>query len=746
MPGARNLAVRILSAACLAVPLAGRAQNDPGLDGRRDRPPRPQVWSQWNQPPGAIYDPDQVNLPAPAPPAQGAATIVVAPGPRLPAQAFAPGPRPGGLYVDYGPRRPPEFVEFGDEFTRIVTEFVADQARKNRGAFVVKDDRDGSYHYLKLARVFRDRITRLSPTEVFGCVEFEGMGGTSGKYDLDFYLTNEAWAWKVSKLLIHKVDGQARFHYTSDHVAVALAAPAAPGSSAAPKPAAPAGLSAAAVFRSAGVLRADAPAQLVVTVSNAGPGPAYAVRLVPSLRGDVPGLALPEAVELGDIPAGSTTTAAVALTGSWDLRTQKARLKLSIQEANGFDADPLNVEFQTRAVKPPSLQVAGVKLGRGSVQAGEAAPISVTVANAGGGAAQAVRAALELGSPDIFMSGEPAIDLGVIRPGESKTAQFEFFVKKRYQGTGSLPIAVALSEATGRYGLPAQSLQLSLGRGAPAAGVVGVPAEAELEDVDVPPAVRTKADREAYAVVVGVERYRDIPAVEFAARDAQSVYDYLTQAMGFDPKNVVHLADERATRTDLATYLGPWLKDRVTAKSRVFIYFSGHGSPDPVTGEGYIIPYDGSPNYVQTTALALKQLYDDLSRLPARDVTVVLDSCFSGAGGRSLLARGVRPLVNVKLAVPGANSVVLSAAQGGQISGSYPEAQHGIFTYFLLKGLHGGADADRNGAVTTAELFSYLRPEVERAARLQHVEQSPALAPELSALGDKAGREWLRLK
>jgi hypothetical protein len=662
---------------------------------------------------------------------------------------------PGYVFYDGLPRRPPEFVDFNDEFTDIVTKFVADQAQKNQGFFVVKDDRDGSYRYLKLARVFRDRITRLSSTEVFGCVEFDGAHGTSGKYDLDFYLSNEDWTWKVSKLLIHKVDGQARFHYTSDHETVAIESSsmaktaAGAGAISVPKPSAPARLTAKVVFRSdsgAGVLRADAPAQLLVTVANAGPGPAYAVRVVPSLRGDAPGLGMPEVVAFGDIPAGSSVAAAVLLTGTWELRTQKARLKLMVQEGNGFDADPLFVEFQTRASKPPRLEVAGVRLGRGIVRAGETTPVSVTVTNVGGGPAQDVTATLELESPDIFMSGEAAAKLGALRPGESKTAEFEFFVKKRYQGDGTLPVSIALREAMGRYGLSAQLLHLSLGRGAPVAGLVSVPAAAEFEDVDTPPVSRTKVDREAYAVVVGVERYRDIPAVEFAARDAQSVYDYLTQAMGFDPRNVVHLENERATRTDLATYMGPWLKDRATAKSRVFVYFSGHGSPDPVTGEGYLIPYDGSPNYVGTTAVALKQLYADLSRLPARDVIVVLDSCFSGAGGRSLLAAGIRPLANIRLAAPGGNMVVLSAARGDQISTYYPEAQHGVFTYFLLKGLRGAADADHGGVVTTRKLFDYLRPEVEREARLQHVEQSPAIAPELAALGERASRVWLKLK
>lgn len=680
----------------------------------------------------------------------------------------SPYPRnPEGAYPyiadDGRPRRPPEFVDFGDEFTAIVTKFVEVQSQKNQGSFVVKDDVDGRYHYLKLARFFRERITRLSPTEVFGCVEFEGVKAAAGKFDLDFYLSNEDWEWKVAKLLIHKVNGQARFHYNNEHEIVALNAPAAaadraaakPAPRAVPQPKAPAQLKADVAFREptgAHVLSGDGQAELVAVVSNTGKGPAYAVRLVPGLQGDVPGLVLPAEVMVGDIAPGKNAKAVVPLAGSPELRSQKARVKLSVNEGNGFDADPVIVEFRTKAAKPPRLEIAAVKIGgRGVLKAGEPAPVAVTVRNAGGGAAEGVKIVLELGHADLFMSGDAAVSLGTLKPGQSKTADFEFFVKRRYQGEGRLPVAVSVTEARAKYALASRSLGLALGQGTPAPQVVSVAAAgeteaAEFEDVDVPPPTRTRSDSDAYAVVVGIEKYRDIPAVEFAARDAQAVYDYLVSAMGFRPKNVVRLSDERATRTDMATYLGPWLKDRVTAKSRVFVYYSGHGAPNPVTGEGYLIPYDGNPNYVETKAFPLKQLYDNLADLPTQDVTVVLDSCFSGAGGRSFLAQGIRPLVNVKLAAPGDNMVVISAAQGEQISTYYPETQHGLLTYFLLKGLRGAADKDRSGLITTRQLFEYLQPEVEREARKQHVEQNPAIAPPVEQLGPKAQQVWLRLK
>lgn len=266
-------------------------------------------------------------------------------------------------------------------------------------------------------------------------------------------------------------------------------------------------------------------------------------------------------------------------------------------------------------------------------------------------------------------------------------------------------------------------------------------------DVDTPPKTATRTDPDAYAVVIGIEKYRDVPGVDFASRDAKTVYAYLTEAMGFDPGNVIMLADERATRTDLEKYLGRWLKNQATRSSRIFVFYAGHGAPNPATGEGFLIPYDGDPGYTDSTSYPVRKLFSTLASLPSRDVTVVLDACFSGAGGRSVLAKGARPLVmTTSRSDVGKNMVVLSAAQGKQISTYYPEAGHGMLTYFLLKGLQGAADADKNKRITTAELFDYVRPNVQREARKRNVDQSPTLRADPSKLKKAKKRVWLKLK
>jgi uncharacterized caspase-like protein len=168
----------------------------------------------------------------------------------------------------------------------------------------------------------------------------------------------------------------------------------------------------------------------------------------------------------------------------------------------------------------------------------------------------------------------------------------------------------------------------------------------------------------------------------------------------------------------------------VETGSSVFIYFSGHGAPDPKTGGAYLVPYDGDPSFIAETGYSLKRMYDSLEKLPAREIIVALDSCFSGAGGRSVIAKGVRPLVmNLQGSLSlSRNITVLSASSGDQISATYDEKGHGLFTYFLLKGMKDEDVIRQDGSIKMVDLFSYIKPQVERIARKKYNnEQTPQL-------------------
>ena len=249
-------------------------------------------------------------------------------------------------------------------------------------------------------------------------------------------------------------------------------------------------------------------------------------------------------------------------------------------------------------------------------------------------------------------------------------------------------------------------------------------------DVDELPAIKAKPNKNSFAIVIGIENYRQkLPKADYATADANTMTEYLTKAMGYPEENVVALLNDKASMSDLTKYFEKWLSNNVEKDGSVFIYYSGHGAPNPKTGDAYIVPFDGDPSFIDQTGYSLKRLYENLGKLQAKEIIVALDSCFSGAGGRSVLAKGARPLVMTmeSLAIP-SNVAVLSAASGDQISSTYDEKGHGLFTYFMLKGLKGEGDTNGDGKVEIGELFEYIKPQVERIARKQYNnEQTPQL-------------------
>jgi hypothetical protein len=252
-----------------------------------------------------------------------------------------------------------------------------------------------------------------------------------------------------------------------------------------------------------------------------------------------------------------------------------------------------------------------------------------------------------------------------------------------------------------------------------------------ISDVDELPTTKVKLNKNSYAIVIGIEHYRQkLPKADFATQDAKLVADYLTKAMGYPEENVITLLNDHASNVDLAKYFEKWLPNNVEKGGTVFIYYSGHGAPNPKTGDAYLVPYDGDPSFIDQTGYSLKRMYDALSKLPAKEVIVALDSCFSGAGGRSVLAEGARPLVmNLqKSVVVSRNMTVMAASSGDQISSTYKEKGHGLFTYFMLKGIKNEDVTRPDGSLKIDDLYSYIKPQVERIARKQYNnEQTPQL-------------------
>lgn len=243
-------------------------------------------------------------------------------------------------------------------------------------------------------------------------------------------------------------------------------------------------------------------------------------------------------------------------------------------------------------------------------------------------------------------------------------------------------------------------------------------------DVDAP-VYRSPARPADFALVIGIESYQNAPPAEFAERDAAAVREHLL-ALGYPQRNVITLVGAQAGRTGIEKYVETWLPLNVKEDSSVLVYFSGHGAPDAVTGQAYLVPWDGDAKYLKNTGYPIKKLYANLGALKARQVVLAMDACFTGEGGRSVLAKGARPLVakvDLGLGAEG-KLIVLTATAADEITAGEESQGHGLFTYHLLKGL-----SEKGGKTTVKSLYDYLLPRVQDGAHRDGREQTPQLMP-----------------
>ena len=315
----------------------------------------------------------------------------------------------------------------------------------------------------------------------------------------------------------------------------------------------------------------------------------------------------------------------------------------------------------------------------------------------------------------------------MLDPGESMTTSATFEIPATYPAT-TLDIKGSLSRSI--YG----AAPLAVERTDPVTPLATTPVAPlpSVAIVDVEKKIpKGEKNPNAYAVVFGIEQYKNVSSVTYARRDAYWMREYFAKTLGVPEENIYYKTDIDAGKAEFDKVFsqGGWLDKRIgDGRSDLYIYYAGHGAPDFNSRTAFLIPYDGDPNYASQTGYSIDKMTANLSQLEARSVTVFLDACFSGANRENeILLAGARPVfLDVNTAVA-ANVTLFSAASGNQISSSWAEKQHGIFSYWLMKGMQGSADANRDKILTVEELGGFIRNNVSKTAGKLDREQTPVL-------------------
>jgi hypothetical protein len=249
----------------------------------------------------------------------------------------------------------------------------------------------------------------------------------------------------------------------------------------------------------------------------------------------------------------------------------------------------------------------------------------------------------------------------------------------------------------------------------------------------LPPGVAAKPYPKDWGLIIGIEDYNRLPKVEYARKDALIVRDYFIRVLGVPEANIISLIDTDATKARIEGYLKKYIPNNVGEDATLYVYFDGHGMPGMEKGEPYLVPFDADTRFIEQTGYKLISFYQDLHKLKVKRVYVFLDSCFSGVASRAaeMLVKGARPaLIHVEQVRPPTSSIIsLNATSTGQISNAYPEKRHGLFTYYLLRGIKGEADEDQDGWSSMKEVYGYVRKHVTRESRRMQSEQTPSIVP-----------------
>ncbi len=225
----------------------------------------------------------------------------------------------------------------------------------------------------------------------------------------------------------------------------------------------------------------------------------------------------------------------------------------------------------------------------------------------------------------------------------------------------------------------------------------------------------------SYALVIGVAAYKNLPAsaqLEYPNRDAEDIYTALISPEGgqFPAENVHKLVNERATIANVRQELEHWLPSVTKPNDRVLVYFAGHGFVSG--GKAYLAPYDVDIHNIADTAYPMSALGEDIGgKIQGKWKVLITDACHSGA----ITPATDRAQVNQTLLDLHKSLFSLTASRDREQS--FESANwgggHGIFTYYVVKGIEGEADTNGDGVVSADELAEYVHTNVRLATNAQ---------------------------
>jgi len=261
----------------------------------------------------------------------------------------------------------------------------------------------------------------------------------------------------------------------------------------------------------------------------------------------------------------------------------------------------------------------------------------------------------------------------------------------------------------------------------------------ETEDVDF---VLKIMRPQIWAVIIGISSYKnDKINLRYASKDATDFYNFLKSNEGgkVPDSNIKLLTNQDATRKNILKSLNENFS-KANENDVVIFYVASHGQSDPVGGQVYFLNYEANLKELAGTAIAHSEIERAFRQTKANKKLWIADACHSGA------TSGLSPVFNksensneknnvpskikmidknkakelveneltnqlldeMSLANPSTALLMASSSQEFSFEDIKWGNGHGVFTFYLLEGLNGKADINKDKIVNIRELYNYV--------------------------------------
>jgi len=209
---------------------------------------------------------------------------------------------------------------------------------------------------------------------------------------------------------------------------------------------------------------------------------------------------------------------------------------------------------------------------------------------------------------------------------------------------------------------------------------------------------------EHFALIIGINKYDNLPDLEYAVNDAKAIKDVLIKKFGYDKKNIKMLIDKQATHDNIMDEYYNLINDTATNDS-IIIFFAGHGSTYPSIDKdkGFLVPCDGT-EIKMNTLISWDRLISDSELIKAKHIFFIMDACYSGLA----LLRSNPSKRFLKDMVRRQSRQVLTAGKADQtVKDSGAQTNNSLFTGYLLNALNGEAKTEE-GVICASSVMNYV--------------------------------------